>query len=284
MIYDCFTFFNELDMLELRLNELDSVVDKFVLVEATFTFQGNTKPLYYNENKPRFEKFEKKIIHIVLGELPSTNSTWEIETYQRNAILLGLTDAQPNDLILISDVDEIPTTEGILCAAKSKVNSVFLMEMYYYYLNYLSVRKSNFTRRAKYFLLAQLKISKYILRHHELYYWYGTVALKFKNITTIQQERESRQNYSVFPNLIKNAGWHLSYFGGSQKIAQKIESFAHTELNTAKFKNEEEIIAKIKEGLSLHDPNTSLKEVDIYLKFPQQLIKNTSSYTNWILK
>jgi len=271
-------------MLELRLNELDSVVDKFVLVEASFTFQGNSKPLYYNENKPRFEKFENKIVHIVLTEMTNSDSPWQIETYQRNAILLGLKDAHPNDLILISDVDEIPNIQTIQYAAKSKTNSVFLMDMYYYYLNVLSVRKSAFLYRVKYFLLAQLKISKYVLRHHELHYWYGTIALKFKNITTIQQERENRQNFKIYPNLIKNAGWHLSYFGGAKNIAQKVESFAHAELNKDIYKNEEEIITNIKKGVSLHDQNTSLKQVDIYSIFPKNLIKNTSSYPNWILK
>ena len=86
MIYDCFTFFNEFDLLEIRLNELDSVVDKFVLVEATKTFSGKDKPLYFNENKNKFNKFLNKIIHVIVDEYPNLNGDWVIENHQRNEI------------------------------------------------------------------------------------------------------------------------------------------------------------------------------------------------------
>ena len=104
MIYDCFSFFNELDLLEIRLNTLDSVVDKFVIVESTLTHTGNPKPLYYAENKKRFEKFKDKIIHIIVDEFPSfpdaTNRemAWIRENCQRNAILRGIPKtAKDND-------------------------------------------------------------------------------------------------------------------------------------------------------------------------------------------
>lgn len=71
MVYDCFSFFNELDLLEIRLNTLDSIVDKFILVESTLTHTGNQKPLFYAENKSRFKKFNDKIIHIIVDEFPS---------------------------------------------------------------------------------------------------------------------------------------------------------------------------------------------------------------------
>jgi beta-1,4-mannosyl-glycoprotein beta-1,4-N-acetylglucosaminyltransferase len=88
MIYDCFTFFNELDILEIRLNILKNVVDKFVLVEATRTHQGKEKPLYFSENKARYKEFEDKIIHIVIDEYPpyEGKSAWVLERYQRDMI------------------------------------------------------------------------------------------------------------------------------------------------------------------------------------------------------
>ncbi|HZX73462.1 MAG TPA: hypothetical protein VFE57_03515, partial [Cyclobacteriaceae bacterium] len=70
MVVDCFTFFNELDLLEIRLNILNETVDRFVLVEATRTFQNNPKPLYFNENKKRFEAFLPKITHIIVDDYP----------------------------------------------------------------------------------------------------------------------------------------------------------------------------------------------------------------------
>jgi beta-1,4-mannosyl-glycoprotein beta-1,4-N-acetylglucosaminyltransferase len=88
-IIDCFTFFNELKMLELRLTELNDVVDYFVLVESTKTFSNNDKQLFYKENKHLFEKFNDKIIHIIVDEFPEGDN-WSREVYQRNAIQRGL--------------------------------------------------------------------------------------------------------------------------------------------------------------------------------------------------
>src|SRR4051812_5983866 len=100
MIYDCFTFFNELDLLEIRLNELDPVVDKFVLVEATKTHQGKEKPLYFTMNKSRYEKFLPKIIHVVVDTYPDYEgqSAWLLEHHQRNMIMKGLEGCSPADV------------------------------------------------------------------------------------------------------------------------------------------------------------------------------------------
>ena len=119
MIYDCFSFFNELDILEIRLNTLNEVVDKFVLVEAPWTFTGNPKPLYFEENKERFKLFLDKIIHIVADQPPVSptvterENAWIRESHQRNSINAGLNNAKNNDLIIISDLDEIPNPQII---------------------------------------------------------------------------------------------------------------------------------------------------------------------------
>jgi beta-1,4-mannosyl-glycoprotein beta-1,4-N-acetylglucosaminyltransferase len=114
-IYDCFLFFNELDLLEIRLNVLNDYVDYFVLVEATKTFSNKNKKLYYAENTERFSSFNHKIIHIVVDEHPefknkkdAVGDVWEYEVYQRNQIIKGLEKADDNDVVMISDVDEIP--------------------------------------------------------------------------------------------------------------------------------------------------------------------------------
>lgn len=118
-VYDCFTFFNELDILELRLNELSDLVDRFVLVEATVTHMGQPKPLYYAENKARFAAFHDRITHIVLDNMPDASvekNPWVREIAQRDAILRGLTDARPNDRIIVSDLDEIPKPAALRAA------------------------------------------------------------------------------------------------------------------------------------------------------------------------
>src|SRR4051812_40271897 len=113
---DCFTFYNELDILEIRLRELYDVVDRFVLVEATHTHKGDPKPLHYATNRARFASWNDKIRHIVIGDLPVGDNLAAIrrrEMGQRNAILLGLMDAQDDDIVLISDVDEIPRKSAV---------------------------------------------------------------------------------------------------------------------------------------------------------------------------
>src|SRR3954451_4428807 len=98
MIYDCFTFFNELDVLEIRLHVLEEVVDRFVLVEARQTFQRDAKPLYYAENRDRFASFADRIEHVVVEEFPEeATGTWGCEAWQRNAIRLGIADANVGD-------------------------------------------------------------------------------------------------------------------------------------------------------------------------------------------
>lgn len=113
MIYDCFTFFNELELLELRLHELAGVVDKFVLVEATQTHTNRPKPLHYQENRARFGAFHGQIIHVVVEDLPVSADPWVPENFQRNCIARGLTACRPDDFVLVSDLDEIPRARAV---------------------------------------------------------------------------------------------------------------------------------------------------------------------------
>jgi len=114
-IIDCFIFYNELDLLTYRLNILDDIVDYFVIVESTHTFTGKEKQLYFNENKHKFERFNEKIIHIVVDDFPfrnpNGNEVWANEYFQRNAISRGLErihNLDMDDIIIIADLDEIP--------------------------------------------------------------------------------------------------------------------------------------------------------------------------------
>lgn len=145
MIYDCFTFFNELDLLEIRLNILNDFVDKFVLVEGNKTHTGNKKRFVFEENKQRFESFLDKIIYIKVDDFPQLDisakdefgNRWILENFQRDAIIRGLTNCKPNDIILISDVDEIPNPNAI----KKYKNGICVLEqkMMHYFLNNICV-------------------------------------------------------------------------------------------------------------------------------------------------
>ena len=222
MLYDCFTFFNELELLEIRLNELDDIVDKFVLVEATRTHTNKIKPLYFKENKEKFSKFTDKIIHIVVDDMPESNDAWVLENYQRNSIVRGLKDCNSHDVIMISDVDEIPRSEVVLKVKYSFGIKTLEQNFYYYYLNVLN---NEIWRR-------------------------GTKILFYKYLTTPQEIRMMEAG-----PLIKNGGWHFSYLGGTKQIKSKIQSFAHQEFNSPKYTDIKKIEQRVKKD-PLHNTQT----------------------------
>ena len=189
---DTFIFYNELDLLEYRLHLLNEYIDYFVLVESTHTFVGNKKELYYNNNKERFKKYNDKIIHIIVDDMPikskitENKSIWDNEFHQRNCIQRGLDKLKvsDNEIIIISDVDEIPDPSILknIDKYKIKINNL-VMDLYWYNLN----RKNmNYQEKAT-------KI---------LYY-------KYLKQNTIQQIRQSVQ--PLLTN--ERSGWHLSYIG-----------------------------------------------------------------------
>lgn len=207
-IYDCFPFFNELDILEIRFNELYDVVDRFIIVEATKTHGGTDKPLYFLDNLKRFEKFLHKVTHIVVQEYPALDS-WSIERHQRDSIMKGLTDCKDNDIIMISDVDEIPKAETIKQYDPAKGLCCLRQKLYYYYLNCQATQDWDWLR---------------ILP-------YG----KMKTMSPC--EVRYTVNYDTEKQIIKDGGWHLSYMGGIDMIIEKIGASAHQEYNTPEIKD-----------------------------------------------
>ena len=128
-IYDCFQFFNEEDILDLRLNILNESVDFFVIVESTTDHQGNEKKL--NFDKDKFKKFQKKIIYVVVEDTldtikkPHLGQNSLVEKHQRNSITRGLKNCSDDDLVIISDVDEIPDLSKLnLLDKKKKIYSI----------------------------------------------------------------------------------------------------------------------------------------------------------------
>lgn len=198
MIIDCFTFWKELDILEIRLNELYSTVDYFVLVEATHTQSLQPKPLYFEENKQKFSKFLDKIIHIkVENTVDISQYPWAFENYQRSCISQGLNqlNLDDNDIVLISDVDEIPSANALKNYLPN-LNEILCFGMTYnvYYLNL-------------------------IMRHKV---WTGTVATKWKFAKQIDPHPLIKIRDRLPQNLIiPNTGWHLGYQGGEEIIFEK---------------------------------------------------------------
>jgi len=155
MIYDLTQLYNELDLLEIRLNILDPYVDKFVIGESTQTFSGKPKPLYFKENQERFNKWKDKIIYIQIPEFGG--EVFERTAKQKDYLRVALVDCQPDDTIYYGDVDEVwkpQTEEGKL----EQLN-------YCYYLN---------------------------MRSSEL--WQGTNVCKFKNLCNLNELRANHDN------------------------------------------------------------------------------------------
>ena len=126
-VIDVFPFFNELDLLEIRLNSLDPYVDCFILSEATKTFSGLDKPLYYQENKERFKKFSDKIIHnIVEDNTPQELHPYERDIFQKNSIKeIVLKNVSDDDAIIWSDIDEVPNPEELIIVGIRKPDCLF---------------------------------------------------------------------------------------------------------------------------------------------------------------
>jgi len=267
MIYDCFTFFNELDLLEIRFNELYPYVDKFVLVEANKTFQNTPKPFYFEENKHLFKDFLDKVVHIKVTKYPlfipllNPFSTWKMEFHQRNQILKGLTSCKPNDLILLSDVDEIPCTEKITKHSNSITKiTVLRQHMSAYFLNNRVVytEESNMNKKEA-----------------EKGIWHGTLMIPYSKMTTPQKIRQQgmKRRKRVKLDTIENAGWHFTYQGGVDKIITKLESFAHEELNKEEYKNRDQIFHKINNGIDLFNRNVEFNIDLIDEKYPLYIQK-----------
>ena len=153
MIYDCFSYLDEDLLLNLRLNILDKYVDYFVIIEGNKTWQNNPKKLKFDINK--YEKFKHKIIYIKVTDLPDGKDPYLRENYQRNSILKGLINSEEDDLIIISDLDEIPNPISFQNFKKEMRYASFKQRHFYYKFNLQS--KEN-----PYWLGSRICIKKYL--------------------------------------------------------------------------------------------------------------------------
>jgi beta-1,4-mannosyl-glycoprotein beta-1,4-N-acetylglucosaminyltransferase len=215
MIIDCFTFNSEFDMLEYRLHTLYDTVDYFILVEATNTHPGKPKELFFNLNKSRYEQYLDKIIHVIVTDMPNTSNAWDNENHQRRCIKRGLEKLilKDNDLIVISDLDEIPNKNKLKEIDQgSTLFGSLIMDLYYYSLN-CKIGDWSYARVMSYSILRDT----FNLNTHDA--------------------RMLPSNYVVPNQDIENGGWHLSYFGNSEFIKNKLENTAHQEFNTEQLRD-----------------------------------------------
>ena len=231
-IFDCFTFFNELEILELRLESLFDVVDNFVIVEADKTHANIPKPFNFYEHINDFKKYLPKIHYVMDRSVVPYKGVgdWSIENNQRNSIMKGLDDAEPDDLIMISDVDEIPDPAIIKTIRESFTDKTKHVDFIAFYdtTPYTKNKLVEFhsgMRVASFLDLSPLGCQQ---KFHSYYFdwvcrsipWSGTVIGKFKHMKSPQAFRDARK---VLPRIL-NGGWHFSSMGGIDKFLEKVRS------------------------------------------------------------
>jgi|694.fasta_scaffold35746_12 beta-1,4-mannosyl-glycoprotein beta-1,4-N-acetylglucosaminyltransferase len=226
-IIDCFTFYNEVQMLEFRLEELGEFVDFFVIVEANKTFVGLEKEKNFPEQNKIVQKYIDKIVYVFVDDMPDGDDPWEREAHQRNCIIRGLDKISPDndDIVIISDCDEVFDIETIKLLTDhgiDKFNGFVCLEQDMYYYN-IETKAKNKWYHPKVCLYSNLK-----------------------NFSTIDDLRLSRCNF-----VIRDGGWHFSYFGGVDMIKNKINNFSHQEFNNSKFTDELRINEAIEKSIDL---------------------------------
>lgn len=284
-VFDCFPFFNELDLLEIRLNELDSVVDKFVLVEAAYTHQNGPKPYYFEENKARFARFLHKIIHVKVEDVPESyysaqDKSWILENHQRNCIARGLAEANDNDKIMISDLDEIPKSEKVLVAKDIPGVVSFGLAHFAYFLNTQVHTKRSSIHDFKLDLLS-LFSKPYRTKRTASRFWVGTIMVKKSLIQSIQYFRNNRSNPEVVDLILPQAGWHFSYLGGIQKIIEKLNAI-NVEFDYNPYKDMALIEDRLSKGIDIFDPEKGLVTKPLDASFPSFITQNKENYQLWI--
>jgi hypothetical protein len=265
MIYDCFTFFNELDLLELRFELLNKHVDWFVLSESPKTHSGKEKLLYFKNNRERYKRFLHKIIYIEADEFPLYRNSWSYENYQRNSLVNGLKNCSDNDIILISDLDEIPKLESLPSVVKDGEVICFLQEMYYYYINNYKENQLIWEGGTK--AVTFLTIKKNLL--NDKYVQYNNNSFnedinKGASFTKIRLYRHLK--------LINNGGWHLSYMGGVELISIKLSATSHQEINTNEINSKDYILKCLESGCDLLNPQIKNYTVKIN-NFPKEFFQ-----------
>lgn len=278
MVYDCIPFFNEIDILKLRLHILNPIVDKFIIEEATVTFSGEPKELCFEKNKELFKEFLPKIEYIVVDNSPVDTTTHLRDKFQKNALVKGLSDATDDDVIILSDVDEIPNPkvlrEIIANFDKDKVYHL-AQRMFYCFLNMEEV-SGNLLSITGEFPGVERRL------------WLGTKVFSKKSIPAdgIIQLREASV---TSPNAVRvsDGGWHFGYMGSTsekdvaKRIGTKVVAAAHQEYN------DDVLLAEAADrlllGQDMFGRDARFERVEVDESYPEYLLKHRAEYEYLIM-
>jgi beta-1,4-mannosyl-glycoprotein beta-1,4-N-acetylglucosaminyltransferase len=279
-IYDCFCYFNEDLLLELRLETLWEVVDIFVISEASFTHSGIERETHFKPE--RFNKYLSKIRYLKLEHKPAgENDFWKNENAIRNHLAQGLHDAQNSDWIIISDLDEIPRPEKIKNFKPQHIRGDFIQNYYSYYLNNAWTGDDNSPSSQKKPYWYGSKITTY----EQFVHFFHNNATQVRNYKSHGLTRPiKRWWYRQFVfQKIADGGWHFTWMFSAEDIVKKIESTAHQEFNQARYKDKNYILKTIRSGKDIVKPHSRYRPQKIDTTFPLYVQKNRALFADWII-
>lgn len=264
--YDCFMFFNEFDLLKVRLEELWDVVDFFILVEGSHTHTGNPKPFYFKENEPAFLKYKDKLISRQVALPPDGKEPWfgwGREILQRTAInhVLAELMLEGDDIILSGDVDEIPRSAAVREYANRTDICCLEETNYHYNLNTQLETPTLDPKICRYRSVKEIGVADLRYYHH---------------------------NPSHPVSVIKGAGWHLSFMGGTDKIIEKMKAYAHYDIRDPKtefYTSRDNVESSVRERKSLFQrDDVKYRKPEDRGDLPQYILENRKHFVDagWI--
>lgn len=281
MVYDCIPFFNEIDILKLRLHTLSPYVDRFVIEESTVTFAGEPKELVFQQNAYKFKEFLPRITHIVVDNTPAIVETHERDYFQKNRLIEGLDEATDDDIILFGDCDEIPdpkTLEQIIRTFDRTKVYHLAQRNFYAFLNMEETSGTLMSITGEFPGIAGQDRK-----------WLGTKVTSMRNIppegivrlrdlVPVTDERSVR---------VADGGWHFGYMGGehelnaARRIGIKVKAAAHQEYNDAEVLKE--TMDHLILGRDIFGRNASFTQAEIDESYPPYLLEHMETYRHLIL-
>ena len=263
-------YFDEDLMLDLRLNTLNNYVDKFIIAEATRDHSGKEKKL--NFDYKNFSKFKDKIHYLIIEDLPInvkskkrnwTPNHWR-DQFQRNALVRGFENCDDSDLIMISDIDEIPDPKKLSEFKIKNKYACFMQKNFQSKLNLLNITD-------KYWMGTKICQKKYLKSPQ----WLRDIKTKKRPFWKFYKPKE--------PQLIFNGGWHFSFLKKPKDIAKKIKAYSHQEFNKDDFVDEKKIAERINNGKDLFNRSFEYKKIEIDESFPKYILENRAIFEEWII-
>lgn len=280
-IYDTMMFLNEVDLLSIRMNVLNDVVDYFVIVEANTTQTGIVRELLFPQYEHLFEKFKDKIIYYVCDNKNiEFESQWVREPYQKNQVIKAIANAEDDDIFMYSDLDEIPNPEKIIEIRNNFDKNViyhFAQKMFNFYINYENVANK---------LLGEAGDFEFVDEKE----WLGTRLCSVKKAREIGVYNLRIKDTLKQPSQrIDKGGWHFSYMGGykasvKNRVKDKLKSFSHDEYNNPRLYCRIHLLRKIIFGRDFLGRDARFRKVPIDDSYPKWIREHYKEYPHLVLR